>query len=43
MYTKCPECRAVFRVTTEQLNMAEGLVRCGICDSIFNGIEYIEE
>ena len=43
MYTKCPECRAVFRVTTEQLNMAEGLVRCGICDSIFNGNDYIDE
>ena len=43
MYTKCPECRAVFRVTTEQLNMAEGLVRCGICDSVFNGKDYIEE
>jgi len=43
MYTKCPECRAVFRVTTEQLNMAEGLVRCGICDSVFNGKDYIDE
>lgn len=43
MYTKCPECRAVFRVTTEQLSMAEGLVRCGICDNVFNGRDYIEE
>ena len=43
MYTKCPECRAVFRVTTEQLSMAEGLVRCGICDGVFNGRDYIEE
>lgn len=43
MYTKCPECRAVFRVTTEQLLMADGLVRCGICDSVFNGKEHIEE
>ena len=42
MYTKCPECRAVFRVTTEQLQMAEGLVRCGICDSVFNGSAHIE-
>jgi predicted Zn finger-like uncharacterized protein len=42
MYTKCPECRAVFRVTTEQLNMADGLVRCGICDTVFNGREHIE-
>jgi len=43
MYTKCPECRAVFRVTTEQLHMADGLVRCGICDSVFNGQEHIEK
>lgn len=43
MYTKCPECRAVFRVTTEQLSMADGLVRCGICDSVFNGSEHIAE
>ncbi len=43
MYTKCPECRAVFRVTTEQLQMADGLVRCGICDGVFNGKEHIEE
>jgi predicted Zn finger-like uncharacterized protein len=43
MYTKCPECRAVFRVTTEQLQMADGLVRCGICDNVFNGKEHIEE
>jgi len=43
MYTKCPECQAIFRVTTEQLTMADGLVRCGICDAVFNGHEYIEE
>ncbi len=43
MYTKCPECRAVFLVTSEQLNMAEGLVRCGICDAVFNGKDHIEE
>jgi len=43
MYTKCPECRAVFRVTTEQLHMAEGLVRCGICDSVFNSRDHIEK
>ncbi len=43
MYTKCPECSAIFRVTTEQLNIADGLVRCGICDSVFNGHENIQE
>ncbi len=43
MYTKCPECSAIFRVTTEQLNIADGLVRCGICDVVFNGHEHIQE
>ena len=43
MYTKCPECNAIFRVTTEQLNIPDGLVRCGICDTVFNGREHIEE
>ena len=43
MYTKCPECNAIFRVTEEQLSMADGLVRCGICDAVFNGREHIEE
>ena len=43
MYTKCPECQAIFRVTEEQLSIAEGLVRCGICDAIFNGREHIED
>jgi len=42
MNTKCPECQAIFRVTTEQLSMADGLVRCGICDAVFNGRDYIE-
>ena len=43
MNTKCPECQAIFRVSTEQLSMADGLVRCGICDAVFNGREYIQE
>lgn len=43
MYTKCPECQAIFRVTTEQLSMADGLVRCGICDGVFNGHDHVEK
>lgn len=43
MYTKCPDCNAVFRVTEEQLKIAEGLVRCGLCDAVFNGQEHIHE
>ncbi len=43
MFTKCPECKAVFRVSAEQLEVAEGLVRCGLCDVVFNGKEYLQE
>ena len=43
MLTKCPECNATFRVSTEQLNIAEGLVRCGLCDTVFNGTDYAFE
>lgn len=39
MLTKCPECNATFRVSNEQLEIAEGLVRCGLCDTVFNGSE----
>lgn len=34
--TQCPDCRTIFRVTALQLEAAEGLVRCGECDNIFN-------
>ena len=35
--TQCPDCHTIFRVTTEQLEAAQGLVRCGECGNIFNG------
>lgn len=36
MYTRCPECQTVFRVTKAQLALAMGKVRCGKCGNIFN-------
>ena len=38
MYTRCPECATVFRVTAEQLRMAHGEVRCGNCSKSFNSL-----
>ena len=35
--TQCPDCHTIFRVTAEQLDAAQGLVRCGECGNIFNG------
>jgi predicted Zn finger-like uncharacterized protein len=36
-YTRCPGCATVFRVTSEQLAMRAGQVRCGQCKTVFDG------
>jgi|GEM_PF-448667 len=41
MYTQCPTCHALFVVTSEQLRAADGMVRCGQCENVFNGREYV--
>lgn len=38
MFTRCPHCSAVFRVTATILQMAEGEVRCGACGVVFNAL-----
>ena len=43
MYTQCPECATVFRVSADALRVAQGTVRCGICASSFNAIEFLNE
>lgn len=43
MFTQCPECSTIFRVTAEMLRAAQGRVRCGICSSSFNALEYLSE
>ena len=35
MYTSCPTCHTVFRLHPDQLGVANGLVRCGVCDQSF--------
>ena len=35
-FTRCPGCATVFRVTTEQLALREGQVRCGHCRAVFD-------
>jgi predicted Zn finger-like uncharacterized protein len=39
--TRCPSCNTLFKVTSGQLQMHEGKVRCGHCQNIFSGIEYL--
>lgn len=43
MYTECPTCYTLFRVTTAQLKSADGRVRCGHCDDVFNAIAYLTD
>ena len=38
-FTRCPQCRTVFRVTPEQLALRGGQVRCGHCKATFDGVE----
>ncbi len=39
MYVQCPACLTTFKVTLAQLEVRGGLVRCGICSSIFQAEE----
>jgi predicted Zn finger-like uncharacterized protein len=39
--TQCPHCHTTFRVAQDQLKLRAGLVRCGNCKQIFNGIEHL--
>ncbi len=39
MRTRCPACGTVFRVTSEQLRLKAGKVRCGHCQAVFNAFE----
>lgn len=39
--TKCPHCQTTFRVAHDQLKLRAGLVRCGTCKEIFNGVEHL--
>jgi predicted Zn finger-like uncharacterized protein len=36
MYTRCPHCETLFRVTPQQLQVSSGQVRCGRCEQVFD-------
>ena len=40
METRCPNCDTLFRVTATQLEMADGMVRCGYCQHVFDASIY---
>jgi predicted Zn finger-like uncharacterized protein len=37
LFTLCPQCESVFRVTTRDLQASGGQVRCGRCHAVFDG------
>jgi len=39
MYTQCTHCGAVFRVKMKELTVAQGKLRCGECDGVFNATD----
>ena len=41
MYTVCPECTTVFRITAGHLHAASGLVRCGRCHHLYSAVQYV--
>ena len=43
MYTECPDCQTYFKITPEQLKAAEGKVRCGNCNHVFNALTNLAE
>jgi predicted Zn finger-like uncharacterized protein len=43
MYTQCPNCSALFRISGEQLRSAGGHVRCGGCQKVFYALDSLSE
>ena len=43
MYTRCPQCQTVFRLTSAQLEARGGQVRCGRCQHVFRADQHIVE
>ncbi len=39
METTCSDCYSRFRITVDQLEKVNGLVRCGECDNVFNALD----
>lgn len=39
MYTQCPHCQAIFRVSMKEVTTAQGQLRCGECDHTFDAMD----
>lgn len=43
MLTRCPHCHTTFRVTSEQLKVRQGRVRCGACSQVFDALDSLAD
>lgn len=43
MYTQCPTCATLFRITPEQLRQAGGMVRCCMCQQVFSALATVTD
>jgi predicted Zn finger-like uncharacterized protein len=43
MYARCTHCQTIFRVSEAQLKIADGYVRCGMCQQPFNALETLQD
>lgn len=43
MYTQCPECLTVFKLSSAELAAARGAVRCAHCNAIFDALPTLSE
>lgn len=41
--TTCPHCHTTFKIAKDQLKLKAGLVQCGICQQVFNGVAHLVE
>lgn len=43
MYTFCPNCQTIFRLSTRHLSGAGGYTRCGECRLVYRAVDYLFE
>ncbi|MBU0499916.1 MAG: DUF3426 domain-containing protein [Gammaproteobacteria bacterium] len=43
MLTRCPKCDTLFRLTSAQIEAADGRVRCSRCNEVFNATEHLRK
>lgn len=41
--TQCPACNTRFRVSQAQLDARDGLVRCGMCQAVFDATQFLHD